>query len=67
MWECSYSLAEMQDYIAKMRGASDTSSRHQASQEDSESMDTTNGRREEEREELGEELQESSDGGVYLD
>ena len=61
----------MQDYIAKMRGASDTSSRHQASQEDSESMDTTNGRREEEREEQGEEqgeeLQESSDGGVYLE
>ena len=62
MWECSYSLAEMQDYIAKMRGDSDTSSRPQASQEDSESMDTTDGGREGQ----GEGLQESSDEGVCM-
>ncbi len=56
MWECSYCLSEMQDYIAKMRGASDTSDK-----EDREPMDTTDGGREEE--EQGEGLQESSDEG----
>ena len=60
VWECSYSLAEMQDYIAKVRGASATSSRPQANQEESESMDTTDGGREEE-------LQESSDEGMYME
>ena len=59
VWECSYSLAEMQDYIVKMRGAPDTSNRPQASQEDREPMDTTDGGREEE----GEGLMESSDEG----
>ena len=63
VWECSYSLIEMQDYIAKMRGASNTSSRPQASQEDREPMDTTDGGREEEGEEQGEGLMESSDEG----
>jgi hypothetical protein len=61
VWECSYSLTEMQDYIAKMRGASDTSDRPKANQEDREPMDTTDGGREEE--EQGEGLQESSDEG----
>lgn len=55
VWECSFSLAEMQDYIAKVRGHSDTSSKAQASEKESESMDTTDAGRE------GEELQESSD------
>ncbi len=67
MWECSFSLNEMQDYIAKVRGHSDsdTSSKAQASQEDSESMDTTDGGRE--GEEQREELQESSDEGMYME
>ena len=50
----------MQDYIAKVRGASDTSSRPQANQDNNESMDTNDGGR-------GEELQESSDEGVYME
>ena len=64
VWECSYSLAEMQDYIARVRGASTTSSKLQASQEDNEFMETTDGGREEEQ---GEELQENSDEGVYME
>ena len=59
MWECSFSLSEIQDYITKMRGGSSTS---HGSQEDGDSMDTADGGRGAEE---GEELQESSDEGMW--
>ena len=60
MWECSFGLCEMQDYITKMRGGSVTSSKSQGSQEDGELVDTRDGG----RVMMEEELQESSDEGA---
>ena len=59
IWECSYSLKEMNDYIDKVRERWSTKS--ETSQDEEEMETAADGV------EQGEELQESSDDSMYVD
>ena len=67
VWECSFSLSEMKDYIVKVRGGPVSATRAQGShgdeEEGEETMDTTAGRGNGAEEE--EELQESENEGRW--